>query len=166
MATASPKYDASGTLVTFGLSTGPLASSTADPPAGRESNTIDCTSIDTIDVWVGGKITVGTSPAANTRIRVWFAPSYDGSTFAGGGTGSDANLTPTAVELMYLAYTIPVKATTNNVTFTWAVSALAVFGGSLPPKFNVFVDQNTTAALNSTGGNHELKYRGVNYEST
>jgi hypothetical protein len=160
--TATPTY---GTATAVTITLASLASSTADPPVGRESATIDCTTIDSIDLWVGGKITVGTSPTASTLIRVYFAPSYDGTTFAGSATGSDAGLTPTAAELMRLAYTIPVKATTSNVTFAWGVSAAEVFGGSLPPKFNVFVTHSSVAALNATGGNHELKYRSLNYES-
>lgn len=163
--TSSPSYGSVQT-VTFGLATTPLASSTADPPAGRESNTIDVVTADVIDIWVGGKITVGTAPGANTYIRVYFCPSYDGTTFAGGATGSDADLTPKDVSVLRLAASIRVPSTTNNVTFAWGVSAAEVFGGSLPPKFNVFVTQNTTAALNSTGSNHELKYRAINYEST
>jgi hypothetical protein len=158
--TASPTYG-TATTVTFTLAS--LATSAVD--VGRESNTIDVTTIDTIDVWVGGKITVGTTPTANTKIEIWFAPSYDGTTYAGSATGADAGLTPSAKELMVLAQVIPVKAATSNVTFPWGVSAAAVFGGALPPKFSVFVTHNTAVNLNSTGGNHELKYRALNYES-
>lgn len=163
MTTASPTYG-TATAVTFTLAS--LVSSTADPPVGRESATIDvAATLDCVDVWVGGKITVGTTPTANTRILVYFAPSYDGTSYAGNATGGDAGLTPSAVETMAQAAVIPVKAATSNVTFTWGVSAASVFGGSLPPKFNVFVTHNTVAALNATTGNHELKYRALNYES-
>lgn len=160
MTTASPVYAAAAT-VTFTLAS--LATSAAD--VGRESNAIDVTTVDTIDMWVGGKITVGTTPTANTKIEIWFAPSYDGTTYVGGATGADAALTPSAKELMVLAQVIPVKAATSNVTFQWGVSAAAVFGGALPPKFNVFVTHNTAVNLNATGSNHELKYRALNYES-
>jgi len=160
--TATPSF---GTATAVTVTLASLASSTADPPVGRESNVIDMTSIDAIDVWVGGKVTVGTTPTAGKYIQVWFAPSYDGTTYAGSATGSDAGLTPTNVELMRLAATIVTKATTSNVTFNWGVCASEVFGPSLPPKFNVFFTHNTGVNLNSTGGNHELKYRAVNYES-
>lgn len=163
MTTSTPVLS-TATAVTITLAS--LASSTADPPVGRESAVIDCSTIDSIDLWVGGKITVGTTPTAGKNIFVFFAPSYDGTTYAGNAAGAgDAGLTPSAVELMRLAAVIPIKAATSNVTFNWGVCASEVFGPALPSKFVVFVTQNSGAALNSTAGNHELKYRAVNFES-
>src|SRR4051812_38393570 len=104
--TASPAFG-SATTVTCTLAS--LASSAADPPVGRESAAVDITSVDCIDMWVGGKITVGTTPTANTRILVFIAPSHDGTLYAGNATGADAGLTPSAVESMVLAAVIPVK---------------------------------------------------------
>jgi hypothetical protein len=160
--TASPTY---GSATTITITLASLASSAADPPVGRESDAVDITSVDCIDMWVGGKITVGTTPTANTRILIFIAPSHDGTLFAGNAAGTgNAGLTPSAVETMVLAAVIPVKATTSNVTFNWGVSLMSILG-SLPPKFVVFFTHNTGVNLNSTGGNHELKYRALNYES-
>lgn len=160
--TATPVY---GTATAVTITLASLASSTADPPVGRESAVIDCATIDSDDIVVGGKITVGTTPTASTRIQVWFAPSYDGTSYAGGAAGAgDAGLTPTNVENMYLAAQSITKSTTSNVAFTWAASVMAVLG-FLPSKLVVFVTHNTGVALNATAGNHELKYRGMNYES-
>src|SRR5215211_6505088 len=103
MTTATPVY---GTATAVTITLASLATSAVD--AGRESAAIDVNTLDVIDLWVGGKITVGTTPTANTKIEVWFAPSYDGTSFAGGATGSDAALTPVgAKEVMRLAAILP-----------------------------------------------------------
>lgn len=160
MTTATPTY---GTATSITLTLTSLASSTADPPVGRESAVVDVTTIDCIDMWVGGKITTGTTPTANTRILVFIAPSYDGTSYAGNAAGAgDAGLTPSVVETMALAAVIPVKAAVATTTFNWGVSLLSLLGG-LPPKFVVFVTHNSVAALHTSG--HELKYRALNYES-
>jgi hypothetical protein len=163
--TATPVFGTATTVtITLGGGT-PLASSTADPPVGRESAVIDCATIDSDDIVIGGKVTVGTTPASGKSIFIFFAPSYDGTSYAGGAAGAgDAGLTPTNVEQMFLAATAVTKSTTSNVTFTWAAEVRAVCG-FMPSKLVVFITHNTTAALNATAGNHELKYRGMNYES-
>lgn len=161
MPTPTPVY---GTATTVTITLASLATSAAD--VGRESGVIDVATLDVLDMWVGGKITVGTTPTANTQIRIYFAPSHDGTLYAGNAAGAgDAALTPSAVELMKLAEIIPVKVATSNVTFNWGVLASRVFGGFLPPKFVVFVTHNTVAALNATGGNHSLSYRAVGPET-
>jgi hypothetical protein len=160
--TATPVF---GTATSVTATLASLASSTADPPVGRESAVIDCATIDCDDIVIGGKVTVGTTPTAGKSIFVFFAPSYDGTTYAGNAAGAgDAGLTPSNVETMYLAAQMVTKATTSNVTFNWAASVMQVLG-FMPSKLVVFITHNTGAALNSTGGNHELKYRGMNYES-
>src|SRR4051812_18905852 len=160
MATATPAYG-TATAVTINLAS--LASSTAD--VGVQSDAIDVSTIDDIDMWVGGKITAGTSPTANTRIEVWFMPSYDGTNYAGGAFGATAapitypsTTFPTGNKVLgKLAVAIPCLATTTGQVFKWSVLASEVFGGALPPKFVVFITHNLVAALNSTAGNHELK---------
>lgn len=159
MVTATPVYG-TATAVTITLTA--LASSTADPPVGRESAVIDCATIDSDDIVIGGKVVMGTSPTAAKSVFVYFAPSYDGTSYAGGAAGAgDAGLTPTNVEQMYLAATAVTKATTTGVVFTWAASVMQTLG-FMPSKLVVFITHNTVAALGSGG---ELKYRGMNYES-
>jgi hypothetical protein len=161
--TSSPAFAGSATTITITLAS--LANSTADPPVGRESTAIDLATIDGIDVLIGGKITVGTTPTANTSIRVYFAPSHDGTLYAGTAAGTgDAGLTPSAVELMRLAAVIPVKSATSNVVFNWEASVLEVCG-HIPAKLVVFVTNGSGVALNATAGNHTMSYRAVNYES-
>src|SRR5215207_4864423 len=85
MATATPLY---GTAAAVTITLASLASSAVD--VGVQSAAIDCATLDVVDLWVGGKITLGTTPTANTRVEVWFMPSYDGTTYAGGAFGDSA----------------------------------------------------------------------------
>jgi len=41
------------------------------------------------------------------------------------------------------------------------MSVAAAFGGSLPPKWDVIVENKTGAALDSTEANHVKKYIGI-----
>jgi hypothetical protein len=150
------------TAVTMTLAS--LASSGVD--AGRQSDAIDCSSM--TDMEIGGKVTLGTTPTAFTRVEVWLSGSYDGTSFSGGLGATDAAVTPIGSKTMLkLVAVLPVLVATSNVTYTWNVGSVAgVFGGALPSEVAVFITHSTVAALNATAGNHEVKYRAINYVST
>ena len=140
-----------------------LATTSADPPVGRESTEVANSTDLGLDVLLDGKITTGTSPTAG-RIRIWvWGAGYDGTTVRrpAGVTGSDAGLTPVKnyVTAFKLAHWIDTNAT-SNITYTFAgVSLRAAFGGLiLPARWGLFVDHNTAVNLHATGGNHELRY--------
>jgi|SRR3954467_2971423 len=162
MAQATPNY---GTATAITMTLASLASSTTD--VGRQSTVVDNSTVDGLDVIVGGKVTVGTTPTVNKQIEIWFFGSYDGTSYSGGAGATDAALTPVGSKfLMHLGQIINVPSTTSNVTFTWIVpSLLAVFGGNIPPKWGVFITHNTVAALNATAGNHEVKYTAYKVDS-
>lgn len=163
MTTATPAH---GSVTTHTISLASLASDT-NLVAGREGTAINNGSggEDAIDALVGGKVTTGTSPTAARQIEIWVAGSYDGTSFSGGATGSDANLTPQEKTLLKLLTVIP-TVNTSNKTYTWGPFSVAqAFGGALPPKWSVYVVHNTGVALNATSGNHEVKHTPVKYES-
>jgi hypothetical protein len=161
--TATPANQAV-TTHTISLASGPLASD-ASLVAGREGTAIDNGTEDAIDAVLGGFITTGTSPTASKQIEVWVCGSYDGTSYAGGATGSDANLTPQAKSLLKLGQVIPTTATSNQ-KYTFCIgSVAALFGGVMPRKWSVFVVHNTGVVLNATGANHEVKHTPVKYES-
>lgn len=163
MTTASIVYG-SATALTIGLSTGPLASDT-NLVAGRESTAIDNTSDLAIDAIVFGKVTTGTTPTNSRQIEVYLYGSVDGTNFSGGASGSDANLTPQTKDLLRLLQIIPTNNTSNQA-YTWGPFSVAqAFGGTMPANWGVYVVHNTAVALNSTGGNHFVKYRTVKYAS-
>lgn len=163
MTTATPANQAAVTL------THTLASLASDTNlvAGRASAAADNNgSDDAIDCMVGGKVTTGTSPTASRQIEVWLSGSYDGTSYAGGASGSDANLTPTGSKTLLKLLTVIPTSSTSDVTYTWGpFSVAAAFGGTMPRKWLVYVVHNTGQNLNSTGGNHETKYTPVKYES-
>lgn len=160
MATASILHDAAETDT---ISLASLASDT-NLVAGREGTVVSHED-DEIDSLVGGKVTTGTSPTASRQIEIWAYGSYDGTTYSGGATGSDANLTPSEKTLMKLLTIIP-TVNTSDKAYQWGPFSLAAaFGGTLPRKTGIFVVHNTGVNLNSTSGNHEVKRTPVRYTS-
>lgn len=141
---------------------------------GRESTAyaIDG-AVPVIDVLLSGKITVGTTPTANTQIQIWVAaPINDTPTWSGGiaGTGdAAATITNEQVKNSYLklAAVIAVVSTTSDVTYPFGpVSVASLFGGVLPTDIVVFVTHSTAVNLNATAGNHEISVQPVYHFST
>jgi len=158
----SPNTYPNSTAITITVAS--LASTTADPPVGRESTEVLQSTDLAEEVLIDGKITTGTSPTNARRIRIWaWAGAYDGSTARrpAGVTGSDAGLTPVGNYKtgLVLLHHIDTNGT-SNFTYNFAgISLRQAFGGLiLPARWGIFVDHNTGVALNSTGSNHELRY--------
>ena len=163
MATATPLYGSVGT-VTITLAS--LASDT-NLVAGRESTAIDNKDTDqAIDVLVGGIVTTGTSPTASRQIEIWCYGSYDDTNYSGSATGSDANLTPSEKSLMKLLTVIP-TGSTSNVSHKWGPFSVAqAHGGIMPVLWGIYIVHNTGVALNATGGNHEVQYFPIKYQTS
>jgi len=137
--------------------------------AGRSSAEIDNSTNLHLDKLISGKITVGTTPTANTVIEVWMIPKREDSSYHDTFDGTDKNVTVTSRQHL-LAYgtllsTMAVPATTSNVGYEFFRSAAAAMGAGCPPKFQLFIVHNTGVNLNSTGGNHVLYEKGV-YSTT
>jgi hypothetical protein len=162
MATASPVY---GTPTAMTITLASLASD-ANLLAGRESTVLDQKdTLDAIDVLVGGKITTGTGPTTARQIEVWAYASWDDTEFNDACTGADGNRTLVTKSLLRLITIIPTNAT-NDKVYGWGPFSIAqAFGGVIPVQFGIFIVHNTGVNLNSTGGNHEVFYTTVKYES-
>lgn len=161
MATASPSWG-TATAVTCTLAS--LATS-ADTTVGRQSASLDLTSIDAIDLAVHFKVTTGTSPTSAKQIEIWAAASLDGTLFAGNASTADAALTPIEKTTMRLLAIIPTSNASDRTYRAVIPSLAAAFGGTLPPHVAFWISHNTAVNLNATGGNHEIYYRALNYES-
>ena len=132
--------------------------------AGREGTVVSHEDQE-IDSLVGGKIKLGTSPTTGKQVEIWAYGSYDGTSYSGGATGTNANLTPQEKTLLRLLAIIPTNGVTGQV-YTWGpFSMAAAFGGTLPRKTGVFIVHNTGVNLDSTGGNHEVKRTPIHYTS-
>lgn len=144
--------------------------------AGRESTAVNNgdSGARYDDVLVSGKITVGTTPTANTYIDIWVyaarneTPTYP-TLVTTGLTGSDAAATAATEAIrnnaLRLGATILVDATTSDRVYELAPFSVAeLFGYVMPRRWGVFVTHNTGVNLNSTGSNHAVTYQGVTYE--
>lgn len=137
--------------------------------AGRGSTEVVNTTNKYLDYLVSGKITVGTSPAANRNIEIWVVASWDGTNYPDSFGTTDANKTITSTDIKNascrLLQVLNVGTTTSNRTYFFAPTSVAsVFGGVCPPSFLIFVVQNSGVALNATGSNHQIRLQPV-YET-
>lgn len=167
MATSTINYSSNTTITISPAST----ASSSTFVAGRESNEIDNTTNKYIDALVQGKVTVGTTPTANTTIAiyVWGSDTSLATTALDVLDGTDSAETLTNTGVLYstlkLGAVITVTATTSDVGYNFApFSVAARFGGVLPKYWGLFVTHNTGVALNATGGNHVFSYNGIKYD--
>jgi hypothetical protein len=132
---------------------------------GRESATIDNSSNLYLDYLISGKITAGTSPTASRSIEVWAVGSWDGTNWPDvfDGTESAETITSSDIKASVCRF-VAAMATANTSDRTYhfgPVSLAAAFGGTLPPKFVLFVTHSTGVNLNSTAGNHQIRIQPV-----
>ncbi len=136
--------------------------------AGRESSLIDNSSNKYLDYLLAGKITQGTTPTTGKEIRVYVVGLMNDSTWPDvfDGTDSDETVTSSGIRdsVCKLAAVMATDSTTDRANYFGPVSVAALFGGTLPAKFVVFVTHNTAVNLNSTGGNHVISITPVHQQ--
>lgn len=169
MATTT-QNDSSNTAITMDLS-GLASSSTF--VAGRESSEIDNTTNKYVDARVRGSVSVGTTPTASTIIAVyvWGAETSLATTAIDvlDGTDSAETLTNAGIlSALRLAQTVNVAATTSDLAYpVLPFSVAALFGGSMPKFWGLFVAHNTGVALRANAVNtNSFEYVGVKYDVT
>lgn len=144
-----------------------LASTSADPPVGRQSTEIVNSTDLANDVLLDGKLTTGTTPTVGQILIYAWGAGYDGTNVrrpAGAGA-SDAGLTPSSFwRDVFFPVIFLNTTTTSNQEYNFAgVSLLKVFGGLyLPARWGLFVFHNTVSAFNGTSGNFEIRYTPMN----
>lgn len=152
MTTTKPSYGASAALT---MTLASLASDT-NLLAGRSSAVVDNTSDLGVDVFVSGVIETGTSPTVSTNIEVWaWAILDDTPTYPDAITGSDANVSLTSLNVktagaFKLGTLITIDATTNR-KYPFLFSLAALFGGTAPKKWGIWIVHNTGVALAASG---------------
>ena len=138
--------------------------------AGVESNVIDNTSNKYVDALLAGTWTAGTTPTINTNVYVYVLAIRDDAPYypdVFDGTASAETVTAAGVGagFLKLAGILYVDATTSNRVYDFGpVSVAQLFGGIMPPKWEIFITHNTGANSNSTAGNHVWKYTGIKYD--
>jgi len=157
-----------GSNTTIDMDLSSLATS-ATFVAGRESDEVDNTSDLFVDVIVQGKITVGTTPTADTSIQItiWGADTSLGTTAIDvlDGVDSAETLTNTGILNSALRFVTSavVLATTSDVTYNIVPFSVAdLFGGVMPKFWGLFVSHNTGVNLNATN-NDLFSYHGITF---
>lgn len=149
MASIKEALNTAGTLTCTLAS---LASASA-----RGSTAIDNSSGLYLDAGVMVKIKTGASGvSASGFVSVYAYGTVDGgTTYTDGFAGTDGAFTVSAVKLIG---TFPAIA--NATTYTSQVmSVAAAFGGILPAKWGIVVQNNSGGAFDSTEGNHAKLYQ-------
>jgi len=156
MATVSELLAANSTIT---ITLASLANSTAG--VGRQSTLIDNTTNLYLSAQISFKITVGTTPTANSLIYVYLIrQDNNGTPIADDNAGTtDAAITITNAPLLG---TILVPATTSNTAYYRIFDT--TFLGTLSPKWGIAVVNSSGVALNATGGNHVVTF--VGYKAT
>lgn len=121
--------------------------------SGRCSTAIDNSTNLYITSDIGVKVkTNAAGTSATGYVSVYLVRSYDGTTYDDGFGGTDAAFTP--VNALFLG----TLTTTANATTYYKVFDIGEVGMTLPKKWAVAIVNNSGAALDSTAGNHEIKY--------
>lgn len=147
-------YGTQGQAITITLAS--LANATL-----RQSAVIDNSVALHHDALVEISIKTGASGVSTTGyVDVYaYGTANNGTTYSGGATGADAAFT-NAGNIKRLGRISAVAAATS---YTDVFSVAAAFGGVLPQKWGIIVDNETGAALDSTEANHLKVYQGVTY---
>lgn len=154
MSTVKTQYSGSGTSITITLTS--LANGSA-----RQSTAIVNTSNLFLDAVV--QVTVKTNAAgtaAQGYVNVYaYGTADNGTTYGDNVTGTDGAVTLVSPPNLFLLGTI--TANVNAITFKSNPMAVAqAFGGVLPEKWGIVVENQTGAALDATGP-HTAKYEGI-----
>ena len=128
----------------------------------RQSTVIDNTTDLFQDVLLMIKIKSGGSGTSSSGVvNVYVYGTVDnGTTYTDGATGSDAAMTPTSPSNLRFIGQLNVVA--NTTTYTggpWSVAA--AFGGVMPAKWGIVIENKSGGTLDSTEGNHAKLYQGI-----
>jgi hypothetical protein len=137
--------------------------------AGREATSVSNGTNKYLDYEITGKITTGTTPTSGDIRLYGVKPINDTPTWPDVFDGTDSAETVTNTSILDKIVTLwsSGNTTTSDIAYP-IISALtlAQAWGFVPDNFTIFVAHSTVAALNATGGNHEINYRGVYATST
>ena len=116
--------------------------------AGRESTAIDNSSNLYLDALVTVKIVFPNSAPANDKAVYIWAYGWDGTNYTGGCTGSDAAYTRDDPTVLRLIGVVPIP-TQNKTYYGGPFSVAAAFGGILPSKWGIVVQNYAGQTLSS-----------------
>ena len=157
MSTVKPLY-ASPTTIT--ITQAGLANN-----AYRQSTAFDNSTVRYEDGILGGSIQVGTSPTDKTTLEIFLYGTFDGTNYTAGCSGTDGAYTADGEEGLLPRAAIIYVDTTTDQDYVWGpISVAAAFGGVMPQKFGVVVQNKSGVTTHATGTNNMVKFTGVNME--
>lgn len=141
-----------------------LASSTTHV-AGWESDAIDNSTNLYTDYIVNAKIQVESAGLAAGEIRLYLVAELEDASWPDvfDGTESAETITDTEMRdaICRLAAVTATDTDASQVYYLQCPSVAAVFGGTVPRKFVVFITQSTTTTLETTGDPNQVYVKGV-----
>jgi hypothetical protein len=129
--------------------------------AVRQSTSLDLTNTGTfpniLDLEIQVLAEVGSSPGGSLALYIWVYGSSDGSTYPDTITGIDGAYTGNLTNLTSLRQ---LNISSSGVQFgSNPISLAAAFGGTLPAKVGMVVQNNTGVALDSNSAHNQIIYR-------
>jgi hypothetical protein len=121
--------------------------------SARQSTPRDNVSSGSLDDHLGGRIVPGATVTAGGVVNIYILALTDnGVNYAAGASGTDAAFTlPTYKGNMRLAVVVPINTASTAELFE-PFSVANLFGGILPKKYVVVVENQTGGALDATSG--------------
>jgi hypothetical protein len=114
---------------------------------------------------VSGKVSTGTSPTTARSIQVWAVGSWDGTNWPDVFDGTNSAETITSANhknaICRFVAEMATDSTSDRTYHFGPVLMSSVFGGDIPPKFVLFITQNSGVALNATAANHQIRVQPV-----
>jgi hypothetical protein len=133
--------------------------------AGWESDAIDNSTNLYLDYIINAKFLTESSGVTAGEIRLYLVAELDDSSWPDvfDGTESTETVTDTEVRdaICRLAAITAVDTSTAQTYYLQCPSVAAVFGGTVPRKFVVFVTQGTGTTLETTGDPNQVYVKGV-----
>lgn len=129
--------------------------------AARQSTVVDSTVNKPLDVLLSGKITTGaTSVASPFLVNVYVFATTDGTTYTEGAGASDAAITLVSPTNLILLGQINAPAiTTAYSAGPWSIAS--AFGGSMPEKWGIVVENQTGRIFDATAGHYAFQYQEI-----
>ena len=151
MADIKQKYGTSAQALTITLAS--LANSSL-----RQSTYVDNATLVFLNALVTASITLASSGvSSNGVINIYAYGSTDGGTsYSSGASGSDASYGAEKLNLLLVA---SLDANTNSEVVSTTFDIASAFGGVMPERWGLVVENSTGAALSATG--HSIKYQGI-----
>jgi hypothetical protein len=134
--------------------------------AERQSDVVDNSGNLYFDAHVQLKVKTGGAVSEDKAVYVYAYGTTDSSGlgYSGGASGSDSAFsgTPANTKLIGIIST-PASGTSYESDI---ISVAAGFGGTLPSKWGIIVENRSGSALDATESNHVKKYVGITAQSS